>query len=140
VALLTPAFTLGAQLIPALPFVVPWSEVSLARIWGLGARRVGKFTVVLSILPQSSADDCLTAMDKLLFWLGLGAAQKGACGTLVLSSSILANAANNLKAHLRGQAVKSSVLKRSIVIAGHNTSALKASSGIASRTSPPSEA
>jgi hypothetical protein len=36
------------------------------------------FTVVVSILPQSSADDGLTAMDKLLFWLGLGAAQKGA--------------------------------------------------------------
>jgi hypothetical protein len=36
----------GALLIPALPFVVPSSEVSLARIWGLGARRVGKFTVV----------------------------------------------------------------------------------------------
>src|SRR5262245_13950702 len=50
----------------ALPFVVPSSEVSLARIWGLGARRVGKFTVVVSILPQSSADDGLTAMDKLL--------------------------------------------------------------------------
>jgi hypothetical protein len=78
VALLTPAFTLGALLIPALPFVVPSSEVSLARIWGLGARLVGKFTVVVSILPQSSAADGLTAMDKLLFWLGLGAAQKGA--------------------------------------------------------------
>src|ERR1700756_4647177 len=45
------------MLIPALPFVVPSSEVSLARIWGLGARRAGKFTVVVSILPQSSADD-----------------------------------------------------------------------------------
>ena len=33
------------------------SEVSLARIWGLGARRVGKFTVSVSILPQSRADD-----------------------------------------------------------------------------------
>jgi hypothetical protein len=54
------------------------SEVSLVQIWGLGARRVGNFTVVVSILPQSSADDGLTAMDKLLFWLGLGAAQKGA--------------------------------------------------------------
>jgi hypothetical protein len=42
------------------------------------ARLVGKFTVVASILRQSSADDGLTAMDKLLFWLGLGAAQKGA--------------------------------------------------------------
>jgi hypothetical protein len=69
---------MGSLLIPALPFVVPSSEVSLARIWGLGARRAGKFTVVVSILPQSSADDGLTAMDKLLFWLGLGAAQKGA--------------------------------------------------------------
>jgi len=78
VALLIPAFTLAALLIPARPFVVPSSEVSLARIWGLGARRVGKFTVVVSILPQSSADDGLTAMDKLLFWLGIGAAQKGA--------------------------------------------------------------
>jgi hypothetical protein len=78
VALLTPAFTLGALLIPALPFVVPSSEVSLARIWGLGARLVGKFTVIVSILPQSSADDGPTAMDKLLLWLGLGAAQKNA--------------------------------------------------------------
>jgi hypothetical protein len=78
VALLTPAFTLGALLIPALPFVVPSSEVSPTRIWGLGARLVGKFTVVVSILPQSSAADGLTAMDKLLFWLGIGAAQKGA--------------------------------------------------------------
>ena len=73
-AALIPASTL----IPALPFVVPSSEVSLARIWELGARRVGKFTVVASILRplQSSADDALTAMDRLLFWLGLGAAQK----------------------------------------------------------------
>jgi hypothetical protein len=68
----------GSLLIRALPLVVPSSEASLARIWGLGARRVGKFTVLVSILPQSSADDGLTAMDKLLFWLGLGAAQKGA--------------------------------------------------------------
>jgi hypothetical protein len=44
VAPLIPASTLGALLIPVLPFVVPSSEVSLARIWGLGARRVGKFT------------------------------------------------------------------------------------------------
>jgi hypothetical protein len=57
VALLTPAFTLGALLISALPFVVPSSEVSLARIWGLGARLVGKFTVVVSAQPQRSADD-----------------------------------------------------------------------------------
>jgi len=69
---------LEALLIPALPFAVPSGEVSLARIWGLGARRVGKFTVSVSILPQSSADDGLTAMDKLLFWLGIGAAQKSA--------------------------------------------------------------
>jgi hypothetical protein len=69
---------LGALLIPALPFVVPSSEVSLARIWGLGARRLGKFTASVSILLQSSADEGLTAMDKLLFWLGIGAAQKGA--------------------------------------------------------------
>jgi hypothetical protein len=38
---------------------------------------MGKFTVVVSILPQSSADDGLTAVDRLLFWLGIGAAQKG---------------------------------------------------------------
>jgi hypothetical protein len=36
---------------------VPSSEVSLARISGLGARRVGKFTVAVRILPQSRADD-----------------------------------------------------------------------------------
>ena len=52
-----PASTLGALLIPALPFVAPSSEVSLARIWGLGASRAGKFTVAVSILPQSSVDD-----------------------------------------------------------------------------------
>src|SRR5438477_2824947 len=47
------------MLIPALPFVGPWSEVSQARIWGLGARRAGKFTVVASTVSplQSSADD-----------------------------------------------------------------------------------
>ena len=37
-----PASTLGALLIPAVPFVVPSSEVSLARISGLGARRVDR--------------------------------------------------------------------------------------------------
>jgi hypothetical protein len=37
---LTPASTLEALLTPALPFVVPSSEVSLVRIWGLGARPV----------------------------------------------------------------------------------------------------
>src|SRR6516165_122911 len=59
VAPLIPASTSGALLTPALPFAAPSSEVSLARIWGLGARRVGKFTVVASIVrpPQSSADD-----------------------------------------------------------------------------------
>jgi hypothetical protein len=59
VAPLIPASTLGALLIPALPFVVPSSEVSLARIWGLGACRAGKFTVVASTVRplQSSADD-----------------------------------------------------------------------------------
>jgi hypothetical protein len=64
VAALIPASTLGALLIPALQFVVPSSEVSLARIWGLGARRAGKFTVVASIvrLLQSSADDGVNAM------------------------------------------------------------------------------
>jgi hypothetical protein len=61
---LTPASTLGALLIPALLFAAPSSEVSLARIWGLGVRRVEKFTVSVSILPQSSADDGLTAMDN----------------------------------------------------------------------------
>src|SRR5215831_7545425 len=47
------------MLIPARPFVGPSSEVFLARIWGLGARRAGKFTVVASIVRplQSSADD-----------------------------------------------------------------------------------
>src|SRR5262249_26241095 len=56
------------------------SEVSLARIWGLGARRAGKFTVVASIVRRYKAAPmtALIAMDKLLFWLGLGAAQKGA--------------------------------------------------------------
>jgi hypothetical protein len=38
----------------------------------------GKFTASVSILLQGSADEGLTAMDKLLFWLGIGAAQKGA--------------------------------------------------------------
>jgi hypothetical protein len=36
---------------------------------------VGKFTVVVSIPPQSSGAD---RYDKVLFWLGIGAAQKGA--------------------------------------------------------------
>jgi hypothetical protein len=54
---INPGVHVGALLIPALPFVVPSSEVSLARILELGARRVGKFTVVVSILPLSSADD-----------------------------------------------------------------------------------
>jgi len=56
---LTPASTLGALLTPALPFAAPSFEVSLARIWGLGVRRVGKFTVLVSIVwpPQNSADD-----------------------------------------------------------------------------------
>jgi hypothetical protein len=59
VAPLILASTLGALLIPALPFVVPSSEASLARIWGLGARRAGKFTVVASVVGplQSSTDD-----------------------------------------------------------------------------------
>src|SRR6516165_2288130 len=59
VAPLIPASTLGVLLTPALPFAAPSSEVSLARIWGLGARRASKFTVVASIVrpPQSSADD-----------------------------------------------------------------------------------
>jgi hypothetical protein len=71
------------MLIPALPCVGPSSEVSLARIWGLGARRAGKFTVIASIVRplQSSADDRAD-----LFWLGLGAAQKGAGSKGVKSS------------------------------------------------------
>jgi hypothetical protein len=52
---ITPVSTLGALLIPARPFAVQSSEVSLVQIWELGARRVGKFTVAVSILPQSSA-------------------------------------------------------------------------------------
>jgi len=41
------------------PFAAPSSEVSLARIWGLGAHRVGKFTAVVSILwgATNSAGD-----------------------------------------------------------------------------------
>src|SRR5262252_5504146 len=56
---INPGVHVGALLIPALPFVVPSSEVFLARIWGLGARRAGKFTVVASIVRplQSSAGD-----------------------------------------------------------------------------------
>ena len=59
VAPLIPVSTLGVLLIPALLCVVPSSEVSLARIWGLGGRRAGKFTVVASIVRplQSSVDD-----------------------------------------------------------------------------------
>jgi hypothetical protein len=49
VAPLIPACTSGALLTPALPFEAPLSEVSLARNWGLGAHRVGKFTVLVSI-------------------------------------------------------------------------------------------
>ena len=63
---LIPASTLGALLIPALPFVVPSSEVSLARIWGLGARLVGKFTVVVSVQPQRSADDGVYGVWRVL--------------------------------------------------------------------------
>jgi ParB-like nuclease domain len=42
VALLTPAFTLWALLIPALPFVVPSSEVSLLRPYQHNARTHSK--------------------------------------------------------------------------------------------------
>src|SRR6516225_10830774 len=51
-----------ALLTPALPFEAPLSEASLARISGPGARRVGKFTVVVSTVwpPQIRADDALT--------------------------------------------------------------------------------
>jgi hypothetical protein len=50
---------LGALLTPALPFAVPSGEVFRARIWGLGGRPVGKFTVLASIMlgPATSADD-----------------------------------------------------------------------------------
>jgi hypothetical protein len=51
------ASTLGAPLIPARPFVVPSSEVSLARIWGRGATRAGKFIASIVRPLQSSADD-----------------------------------------------------------------------------------
>src|SRR5262249_2749354 len=54
VAPLIPASTL----IPALPFVVPSSEVSLARIWGLGARQACRFTVVASIVRPRHGADC----------------------------------------------------------------------------------
>jgi hypothetical protein len=62
------------------PIVGPSSEVSLARTWGPGATRAGKFTVVASTVGRYKAAPmtALIAMDKLLFWLGLGAAQKGA--------------------------------------------------------------
>jgi hypothetical protein len=48
--------------------------------WGPGATRAGKFTVVASTAGRYKAAPitALIAMDKLLFWLGLGAAQKGA--------------------------------------------------------------
>ena len=77
-ALLIPASTSGALLTPALPFAVPSFGVSLARISGLGVRRfITVVTIGIVRLPQGRADDALTAMDKLLFWLGIGAAQKG---------------------------------------------------------------
>ena len=77
---ISPGVHVGGAVNPGLPFEALSFEASLARIWGLGARRVGKFIVVVSIVwpPQSSAMMALTAMDKLLFWLGIGAAQKGA--------------------------------------------------------------
>jgi hypothetical protein len=48
-AQLTPASTSGAPLTPALLFAAPSFGVSLARISGLNARRVGKFTEIVSI-------------------------------------------------------------------------------------------
>jgi hypothetical protein len=47
-----------------VPFAGPSSRVSLARILGLGARRVEKFTVPASIArpPQSSTDDRYTTL------------------------------------------------------------------------------
>jgi hypothetical protein len=50
------ASTLGVLLMPALPFEAPFSEVSLARISGPGARPVRQ---VVGIVwpPQSRADD-----------------------------------------------------------------------------------
>jgi hypothetical protein len=74
---INPGVHVGGAVNPGATVRGASSEASLARIWGLGARLVGKFTVAVSILPQSSADDG-QGMDKLLFWLGLGAAQKGA--------------------------------------------------------------
>jgi hypothetical protein len=61
-ALLIPASTSGALLTPALPFAVPSFGVSLARISGLGARRVRIITVAtIGIVrpPQSRADQAL---------------------------------------------------------------------------------
>jgi hypothetical protein len=57
--LLTPASTSGAPLTPALLFAAPSFGVSLARISELNARRVWKFTEIVSIVrpPQSRADD-----------------------------------------------------------------------------------
>src|SRR6478609_3495916 len=60
------------MLIPALPCVGPSSEVSLARIWGLGARRAGKFTIIASIVRplQSSANDRADRYGQTSFLVG----------------------------------------------------------------------
>jgi hypothetical protein len=75
-----------STLIPALPFVGPSSEVSLARIWGLGATRAGKFTVVASIVTPLSADNGADRYGQTSVLVGLGAAQKGAGSKEVNSS------------------------------------------------------
>ena len=45
-----PGVHVGGAVNPGATFEAPLSEVPLVRIWGLGARRVGKFTVVVSIV------------------------------------------------------------------------------------------
>jgi hypothetical protein len=67
------------MLIPALAFAAPSSEVSLARIWGLGAHRAAKFTVVASIVRplQSSADNGADRHGQTSFLIGpRGGAEK----------------------------------------------------------------
>jgi hypothetical protein len=66
-----PAVHVGGAVTPALPFAVPSSEVFLARTWGLGGRRMGKFTAVVSGVrpPQSSTGDRLAACDADVGWM-----------------------------------------------------------------------
>ena len=67
------------MLIPALPFAAPSSEVSLARIWGLGARQAGKSTVVASIVRplQGSADDGADRYGQTSVLVGYRSGAKG---------------------------------------------------------------